>query len=237
MPETQGQYPGRSDAGRSASNMRRAQYAGALGIPPGSAPYDCVPETALARAVVSVIKDPCARVHMALLIEEALRNFQTPVSLPPWLEPPIQSLIGPGRVIDAAGGNGAVAAAAAWDDLNAALTGDVPRGFMLVLRRFGQGVSAADAWDDVRWRIVRRGLGAAAGVADEVGIEPYQEIVHQIGEVDVMTDIYAAMEGPLSWAVQCKNNSGTTAYGVYARVVGWTFPIRAGEGTPGAAVV
>lgn len=192
------------------------------------------PSTPAAQVAAEILLDPWAREELGLLLEETFRNFMLHTKGAPWVEPPFKALEGGiGSIVFGTTAT-TLGSSSGWTDL---LTGDVPPGNVAYLRKFGQGVDDASGWDDVDWRFVRRDLGAAAGDGTEVPIYPYNDIVNQIGQIDIPTDIWIMLRGPVTWAVQGENSSGSASYLAGVRVDGWRIPSRVNvEGIGGAIV-
>jgi len=232
MPD-KGHLQGRGEFGRQIHDERQ-RYPGFGGLPPrqpvtGGAP--CEPSNEIARAILAVTRDPCARVELELLLEESLRNFQQHAKLPSWVHPPFDSMRSR-NIIDETG-DVTKASNTSWQDV---ITGDVHNGEMGVLRGFGQGITDADGWDIVKWRIIERQLQGNA--VAEIPIPPYVYVEHQLGQIDLMTDIWALVTGPKTWAVQVYNNNlAGAAYTVGARIQGWKFSTRAPGDTVGGTII
>lgn len=210
----------------------RQRYPGYGGLPPrhpSSGGQPCTPSNPIAEAVLAITRDPCARVEIELLLEEAFRNFQQHVRKPSWIEPPFDSMRSR-NIIDETG-DVVKASNTDWQDV---ITGDVMNGEIGILRGFGQGITDASGWDDVHWRIIERQLQGNA--VAEIPIPPYIDFTHQLGQVDIMTSIYAMVTGPKTWAVQVYNNSGGP-YTVGARIQGWKFSTRAPSDSVGGTII
>lgn len=234
MPE-KGHFEHRGEAGKSYDNYRRARYAGYGAAPPGhpvSDGKDCVPSNETAAEMLAWIQDPCARTHFELMLEESRRNFIATSARPAWIDPPFASVFNHWMIdgVDTATpvvGNG-------YYDV---FTIDVPEGFAYVLRKLGQGVDNSTAWNEIDWRFVERQYGGAAAIVQEP-ISPYVGMTSQWGEIDLPTDIWIAGRGPHTVVLQCQNAAGASDRQVWARVVGWKFPMRApGGDTAGIMLV
>ncbi len=229
----------RQQGGKGGYQYHDRRVPGMAGEPPSSRertqPGELAPQTVAARIAGQIIHDPWAREELGLFLEEAFRNFQLHQLPPPWIFPPYSAIVGSGGgMIFELGEIAPLSAGAGFTDL---VTGDVPAGAIAWLRKFGHGITAAGGYDDIHWRIARRGLGASSGDASERGLPPFADITHLIGQIDLPTDIYVPIRGPATWAVQARNASGSTDYTIGARIDGWWYAPRVMTETASGAMV
>jgi len=222
------------EAGKSAWDYIRQAWPGMGAMRPGTVQGEggkCMPENPIAAAVAAVIWDPCVRMHLELVLEEAFRNFRGHSQLPPWEAPPFAALH-VGSIIDGSD-TVSIPFGGAWTEI---LTGTVRAGERATLKMIGQDVAVHAAWSDLTWRLVKRGKGEAAGANSQIPIEPYNAIANQWGQIEAPTPIWVDLHGPCIWGLQASNAHVGTNYDAVGRVIGWVYPASVDDDHEGGTI-
>jgi len=229
---------------KSADEERRQVYPG-YGAPGPRYPFQAgdrgQPGNPSAAALMDAMLDPASKAAFQAVLEECFRNFFGHTILPPWERPPWGAVRGAGRIIDKTSAATAIVATQnSWATPTDLVTGDVSAGEIAYLRWRGQGALEAAAWDYSYWRIVERGfqLTGAPALTTTNPIHPYDEWQHQMGQIESPDEIWVAVHGPKTWALQVRafHIAGPT-YHVMGRIKGWVVPMRVpGELTAGGTL-